>query len=168
MAYDHSLAAFSEGREPLLKVAQDTGRCRDSSDKERRCQMACCSGTCTWFSCYPSACGSDGCCCNSTNCSAGCSSYSTCGQGACCTCNNGNWGYAIANNTAAECYFVESCGTYLWFSSDCNAWNAAPRVDTNGTPSRMADLTKSLFAHFAPLTDGVVGLLMSTDATCIC
>lgn len=129
--------------------------------------MGCCSGYASWYSCYPSPCGSDGCCCQ-PDCNHACNAaiYPTCGPGACCTCNDNNWGYAIANGTSAVCGMSENCGDYQYFTSDLLNWYGAPRVDTNGTPSRMSDFTKAFFSFWAPLSQGLVYLDMMDNNPC--
>jgi hypothetical protein len=126
--------------------------------------MACCGGTATFFYCYPTTCPSpdfcccdfpcSGCCfagtCGGANYTARCSDAtctSTCGQGACCTCNSQQLGFAIQNGTPAECFWTVNCGQPLWFAS-ANCFNTAeaPRVDYNGTASRIVDMTPALFA----------------------
>lgn len=133
----------------------------------------CTTATVSWFSCYPSPCGSDGCCCQGTNCSAGCSSSSTCGQGACCTCNDNSWGFAYAGPGGEDCCSgsgnlgcvcsnpAQSCGAHMYFSAGskrCSSYLQAVEVDHGPACGlgRAADLTKSLFMQFAPLSTGLL------------
>lgn len=151
--------------------------------------MACCYGTVSFYYCYPEPCPStDHCCCDypcqgccsgacagsvpyTKPCNAACTS--TCGRGACCTCHRDEYGFAIAENTAAECYWGVGCGTTITFAAPNCAWSiAATRRDVNGTPSLMADLSPALFTALGhSLSEGLAGTTMSNDgsfAGCIC
>lgn len=148
--------------------------------------MSWCCGTATvsWFSCYPSPCGSDGCCCNWIHCSEGCSSHTVCGQGACCTCNNENWGFAYAGPGGGDCcggsgnlgcvcsHPAVSCGQELIItagSKRCNTYYGAKRVDSGPACGlgRAADLTTALFMNFAPLSQGLISnSVIATTSTC--
>lgn len=128
----------------------------------------------SWYHCYPQSCpSSDHCCCDNP-CTGSCFSTALCGKGACCTCNEQQLGFAIANGTAAACNWSISCGGVVWFASqDCSFTAGALRVDTNGTPSRMADLTPALFTALGHnLSEGIftAGADNSNSGsfTCIC
>jgi len=137
--------------------------------------MSWCCGTATlsWFSCYPSECGSDGCCCNGVHCSEGCNTHTHCGQGACCTCDNKEWGFAYAGPGGEDCcggsgnlgcvcsHSSVKCGQTLFISAGkerCKLYILAPEVDHGPACGlgRAADLTKSLFMSFAPLSEGLL------------
>ena len=149
--------------------------------------MSWCCGTAivSWFSCYPSPCGSDGCCCNWIKCSENCSSHTVCGQGACCTCDNNNGGFAYAGPRGQDCcggsgnlgcvcsHGAVDCGNVLWFSGSstrCQVWNKAVEVDHGPACGlgRAADLTKSLFMQMAPLSQGVIYNTVLSPTCCAC
>lgn len=142
--------------------------------------MACCVRTVTWECCYPDPCDCcDICipcaCCNSNNCSAGCASSTICGQGACCTCNSNSWGYAWKVESC-PCGFCPACGSNLGFNvttGQCGTWFMGQRFDThNEAAESVADLTKSLFMEFAPLSQGKITNMRITndpnDTVCAC
>ncbi len=131
--------------------------------------MACCNSTVTWECCNPDVCTCDGCCCQNTNCQQPCSDLNpTCGFGACCTCNTNSWGFAW--KTSCPCSICVSCGGFLYFNQTANPCNLlwlAARVDThNPAAASIADFTKAFFTQFAPLSQGVINMRVSNDATC--
>lgn len=143
--------------------------------------MACCGGEVSWYHCYPQTCpSSDFCCCDypcqgCTTCGtcpcSGCTT--TCGKGACCTCNENESGFAFVSS-AASCFWSVACGQRLWFRSaepdPCGTEASGTRRDTNGTPSRIADLSPALFMALGhQLSEGVFDVGVSNDGgACPC
>jgi len=128
--------------------------------------MACCAGTVSWYYCYPEPCPSpDGCCCDS-DCSGICNATPLCGKGACCTCNQNESGFAWVSS-AASCFWSVACGQRLWFRSTspdpCGTQASGTRRDTNGTPTRLADLSPALFTALGhdPLREGIFDAIVS-------
>lgn len=150
--------------------------------------MACCYGTVSYYYCYPEACPSDDFCCCDYPCDGCCfdqSCYghvgikpcksactSTCGRGACCTCHRDQYGFAIASGSSGACNWTVNCGNTLWFAGpNCSPIISATRRDTNGTPSRMADLSPALFTALGhPLSEGIFDTSMTNSSpfNCIC
>lgn len=138
--------------------------------------MACCGGTVSWYHCYPEPCpSSDACCCDypcygcvsggqccgscgGIPCTKGCNGVcsSTCGKGACCTCNQDQLGFAWVKSSGS-CNLAVGCGGAVWFASEnCSFTAGATRRDTNGTSSRLADLSPALFEALGHnLNDGI-------------
>lgn len=148
--------------------------------------MACCSGQVSWYHCYPQHCpSSDYCCCDypCTGCSPSCGDplgtcpcsgcTLTCGKGACCTCNEQQSGFAWVSS-AANCFWNVACGQVLYFMSEsptpCGTTAAGVRMDTNGTPSRFADLTPALFMALGHSTaEGVFDVVVGDSGyNCPC
>jgi hypothetical protein len=136
--------------------------------------VSCCKGSVSWECCYPDTCSCcAGCvscsCCNGSNCQNGCASSSTCGKGGCCTCNSGSWGFAWKQSPNCACSWCMSCGSTPWFSANCSTWLQAARVDTHNAGSgTMADLTKSLFMQFAPLSQGIISNMRVVSSAGLC
>ncbi len=136
--------------------------------------FCCHSRTVSWFSCYPSACGSDGCCCNGTNCSAACDTTSTCGRGACCTCNDAADGFAwpgpggLGCGGSDVCQHSVACGELVYFSNSSWINYGVVRVDSGPACSvnRAADLTKAFFMNLAPLSQGIITNMSIGDYNC--
>lgn len=131
--------------------------------------MACCAGTVSWYHCYPEPCpSSDGCCCDS-DCSGVCNRTTLCGKGACCTCNQNESGFAWVTSSAS-CNWAVACGQRIWFRSEepssCGATSSGTRRDTNGTASRLADLSPYLFTALGHNTDeGIFDATASTTSS---
>jgi hypothetical protein len=133
----------------------------------------CCSGTVSWFCCYPQTCTTchnlgDTCCCQGSNCSGGCSSSSYCGVGGCCTCNSNNWGFAWENSGNPTCGITFNCGDAAYFGVNSGTLYSAVRYDTGPAPglNRMADLTPALFTKFAPLSQGLISGMRVLKGAC--
>ncbi len=137
--------------------------------------MSCCAGQVSYFNCYPEPCPADGCCCQGSDCAAGCSSFQTCGVGACCTCDQRSAGFAWVSSSAS-CNWTVNCGQRIWFRSEsptpCGTTANGVRVDTNGNSLRLADLTPALFTALGHnLTDGVFDATASDTSSigsCLC
>lgn len=153
--------------------------------------MACCHGTATYFCCYPDPCGCDcgncqdpGSCSNCTCHPSGCNQPPACpgscghtpsimSVAGCCTCNSGQWGYAwpccnCCHGSAQSGNLCPNCGDQLGFSTDCNLYRYADRVDTGPSSGYMVDFTKALFMTYAPLSQGTIGNMRAANDDSCC
>ena len=131
-----------------------------------------CTGSVSYFCCYPDPCGCDGSCCQGPNCSYPNCDQSTIGPGGCCTCNSGNYGYAWPGcnlcSGGSGAGLCPNCGGYLAFSTNCQQYIDTNRVSTGPALylKRIADFTKPLFMQYAPLSNGIITGMHATTGTC--
>lgn len=137
--------------------------------REKEAALATCKkGTVAYECLYPAPCNCSKCCCQGASCGHSCCNQNhtvaycmshglKCTQGGCC--NGGrdsSWGYAWKSNDAFGVYLP--CGTYATLTSNCFTSYGMQRFDTGPASStgHIADVTRSLFTQFRPLSKGII------------